>query len=132
MPVALQMAHSVDPKDALMADLGAVVDDIEPLGAQILVAIYQMPEKTASGIYVPEKSRKENDFQGKVGLVLKAGPTAFMEDDTHVFGERVPEVGDWVMFNVGDTMGFELGKNRCRFIEDVNVKAIVTRPDIIW
>lgn len=131
MARALLMDHKVDPKQELLREVEPFLDDIDVLGAYLLVAIYKRPEKTASGIYMPGKARAEDEFQGKVGLVLKAGPTAFMEDETHHFTEA-PVVGDWVLFNVGDTFGFELGERRCRFVEDVNVKAILKRPDIVW
>lgn len=131
---ALQMVHEIDPADEISAEVKHFVSDVEPLGAQILVAVYMRPEKTKGGIIVPDSTsgtRTEDRYQGKVGLVLKIGPLAFSEDDKHHWGDRVPKAGDWILYRVGDTFPFILGKRTCRFVEDVDVKAIVKRPDIV-
>ncbi|MDE2467166.1 MAG: hypothetical protein KGL35_00040, partial [Bradyrhizobium sp.] len=95
---ALKMVHAVDPADEIRSEVGKLVDDIEVLGAQVLVAAYIRPERTAGGILlpdVPNSTRAEDEYQGKVGLVLKCGPLAFVEDDKHHWGSRIPKAGDW-------------------------------------
>ncbi len=131
---AILMVHDVDPRKALQDAMGRFADEMTVLGAQLLVAVYKRPDRTAGGVILAESTRKEDEYQGKVGLVLKIGPLAFQEDATHQFGDVIPKVGDWVMFNVGDTFGLHLGDsrdNKARIIEDVNVKAILKRPDIV-
>lgn len=132
MAQALTMLHARDPKETLFEEVGGAINDVELLGSTLLVAIYVRPTKTASGIYLTEKTTDEDLYQGKVGLVLRLGPIAFKEDETHRFGGVVPKVGDWVLLNVGETWPFSLGKTRCRIVEDVSVKAILARPDLAW
>lgn len=128
---ALKMIHAVEPKQEILDEIGALIGDVEPLGAQVLVAAYVRPEKTAGGIILADNTRGEDNYQGKVGLVLKLGPLAFADDAQHQWGARKPVVGDWVIFRVGDTFPTILGKRQCRFVEDVSVKAILARPDSV-
>lgn len=129
---AMPMVHETDPKDEILEEIGAMLPHIEVLGASVLVAVYKRPERTKSGLYLADRTREEDNFQGKVGLVLRCGELAFVDDATHRFGERKPKHGDWIVFQVGDTFGIELGERRCRFVEDVHVKAIIPRPDMVW
>jgi co-chaperonin GroES (HSP10) len=131
MATAIQMVHARDPREELWLDVEPYLADITVLGARVLVAVYVRPEQTKSGILLPAQTRHEDVYQGKVGLVLKCGPLAFQDDATHRFGNQVPTVGDWVVFSVGDTFGMELGKRRCRTVEDVDVHLIINRPDIL-
>lgn len=132
MAQALLMVHDRDPKDVLLDELKDYLDLVQPVGAGVMVAVYQRPEKTVGNILLPDKYRGEDVYQGKVGLVLAMGPIAFSEDASHRFGERIPQVGDWIVYSVGETFSFELGKVRCRMVEDVSVRAIVQQPDIIY
>lgn len=135
MATAVAMRHLVDPKNEIWDDVREYLDDVEPLGTDVLIAVYVRPERTAGGIIVDlgDKGMKHEDrYQGKVGLVLKMGPAAFREDEAHNWGGRAPKIGDWIAVNVGDTWSCELGKRRCRIVEDVHCKLIVQRPDIIY
>lgn len=132
MSRALQMVHDRDPKDVLLEQAGPFADKLTPIGARVLVATYIRPEKTKSGIIITQNTRREDEYQGKVGLVLKMGPLAFTEDKDHEWGGVVPKIGDWVLMNIGDTRRLSVGENPCRFIEDVNCQAILTDPDAVW
>lgn len=131
MATAIAMVHDEDPKAAILQDLSPYLGQIEVLGARVLVAVYVRPKQSAGGIYLPDKTVDEDRYQGKVGLVLSLGPIAFQDDATHRFGTIKPEVGDWVVFSVGDTFGLELGKRRCRSVEDVDIHMVLPRPDMI-
>ena len=130
MAQAMLMAHEADPRAEIMDQVNQHLEDIEVMGASVLMAVYTRPDRTKSGIFLTDKTKDEDRYQGKVGLVLKVGPIAFQDDDTHRFGDFVPTVGDWVLINIGETFPFEMGERRCRIVEDVNVKAILRRPDI--
>jgi co-chaperonin GroES (HSP10) len=125
------MVHDADPRQEIWNEVETYLDKIDPLGAELLVAVYKRPERTKGGLILSDVSRREDEFQGKVGLVLKMGPVAFTEDGTHRWGDQAPAVGDWVLFKVGDTFSLELGERRCRFVEDVNVRAILMQPDVV-
>ena len=129
---ALQMVHDRDPKDVLLEQAGPFAEKLTPIGARVLVATYIRPRKLASGLELPDKYIQEDEYQGKVGLVIKMGALAFTEDEGHQWGNVVPKVGDWVLMNIGDTKRLSVGKNTCRFIEDVNVQAILTDPDAVY
>jgi co-chaperonin GroES (HSP10) len=131
MATAIAMVHEEDPKGAIWKDIEPYLAEVDVLGARVLVAVYVRPKQSAGGIYLPDKTVDEDKYQGKVGLVLALGPIAFEDDTTHRFGTIKPEVGDWIVFSVGDTFGLEIGKRRCRSVEDVDVHMIIDRPDII-
>lgn len=104
-------ASAAEAKREILEAAGDLTD-IEIFGAQLLIAPYIRPEKTRGGIITPGSAAREDEFQGKVGLVLKVGPTAFrkttFKDDGGVdrmgdeaqFGGRHPEVGDWIFHDV--------------------------------
>ena len=58
------------------------------------VAVYERPEQTKSKIFLTDSVRDEDKFQGKVGLVVKMGPDAFVDSGGWVF-QRKAAVGDW-------------------------------------
>lgn len=132
MVSALKMVHTVDPKTVIFDATKNFADKVLVLGARVLVATYIRPEKTTGGIILTDKSRGEDVWQGKVGLVLALGPLAFQNDEEHRWGEIKPQVGDWVLTNIGDTRRLQLGPSSCRFVEDVHVQAIITDPDTVW
>lgn len=143
MPLPLRVVHTTDPKQDIIDDVGSFINGIEPLGAGVLLVMYERGKqkgdvRTAGGIIVPETQTgtlREDKFQGKVGLVMALGPLAFQEDATHQWGGNTPKVGDWVMINVGDTYSFDLPNDRrARIAEDVNVKAKVQSAqfDGVW
>ena len=67
------MKHDVDPRDAILKNLGDILDGYEILVNEVLVATYRRPEKTASGFFLPRKTLEEDLFQSKCGLVVKVG-----------------------------------------------------------
>lgn len=131
MPKALAMVHDDDPRQALKEKLGSTIDHVVPLGTGVMVAVYKRPERTKSGLYLADNTRGEDDHQGKVGLVLRCGPTAFEEDASHRFGGLVPKQDDWIIYSVGETFAFMLGDVKVRIVEDVHIRAIVDQPDIV-
>src|SRR6185312_5199214 len=138
MAQPLRVLHDRDPREDIREDVGAVTDTIDPLGAGVLIVMYERGKgkgeaKTAGGIILANKTLDEDKYQGKAGLVMKLGPIAFTDDASHQWGDRVPQVGDWVMVNVGDSFAFDLpGDRRARIVEDVNVKAILRHQDMVW
>lgn len=132
MPSALKMAHVKDPRDEIHAKLGGAEDGVRIMGARVLVATYVRPEQTAGGIFLADRTRDEEKHQGKTGLVIALGPLAFEDDETHQWGVTKPVIGDWVMFNIGDTRRLVIRDVECRILEDVAVQAVVGDPDEIY
>jgi len=128
--VAVAMLHEDDPREELkskIGDLGA----IDVFHNQVLVATYKRPEKTKSGLYLADSTRKEDEYQGKVGLVLKKGPAAFVDEGNIQFHGMSVEVGDWVTYRFSDGFPLEINGVHCRLLEDSHVKLRVASPDLI-
>lgn len=135
MPVAsraLEMVHDTDPRKEIEDSLSPYLDEIEVMGARVLIGVYVRPSRTRGGIIIADSTRNEDNYQGKIGLVLKLGPLAFTADATHDWGDRAPKVGDWVLFRVGDTHPLIIGDRACRLAEDVAIQAVVGRPDMVF
>lgn len=134
MALPLRIQHANDPRTELMMRMKPVIQSINPMGARVLVAVYKPDDdaKTKSGLILVSKTTDEYRWQGKVGLVLALGPIAFTEDATHTWGDRIPKVGDWVCFNIGDTRSADTSVGMVRFIEDTEVLAIVSDPDAVY
>jgi len=126
----MSMYHEVDPKHEIMDKFGDLAD-IDVFHNLILVATYLRPEKTKGGLILTDKTRKEDEYQGKVGLVIKKGPMAFVDDDRIQFNGQNVEVGDWVTYRFSDGLPLEIDGVHCRLIEDSHVKLRVSSPDIV-
>lgn len=131
MPTALKMVEQ-DSREEIRAKLKGAERQIRIMGARVLVATYIRGEKTASGIYLPDRTRDEEKHQGKAGMIIAMGPLAFEDDDTHKWGDDKPGIDDWVMFNIGDTRRLVVGDAECRILEDVAVQAVIANPDEIY
>lgn len=136
---AVEYAHDIDPKQALLEKVGDL-SGVEVFGSDVLVALYTPPEKTKSGLIISDNTRDEFKFQGKVGLIIKMGSTAYLDDEGNKF--RDMDAGDWVVFRPSDGWPFQLNtmKSRiskdgivdCRVITDINIRCRVSHPDIIY
>ena len=124
-----QMLHDEDPAAKLSKELGDI-SGIELFHNQVLVAVYQRPEKTKSGILLPGQTRDEDKYQSKIGLVVKKGDAAFLSSGEWTFPNV--ELGDWVIFRPSD--GWNTGVNGvlCRILVDTSIKGRVSNPDSFW
>ena len=127
----MKMAHATDPKTELLNEVGDI-KEVEIFNNQILCAIYIRPQKTKSGIILTEKYVDEDKYQGKVGLVLKMGPEAFVDDSGKWFKNMKIKVGDWVVFRPSDGWSVSINGKSCRILDDVAIRGRVKSPDIIW
>lgn len=125
------MEHKNDPRQALLKELGEI-KPIEIFNNQVLVAVYVRPEKTASGILLPGATRDEDKYQGKVGLVIKKGPTAFQDTQGQWFQGVEINVDDWVVFRPSDGWAITINGVLCRVLDDINVRGRIDRPDRVW
>ena len=74
----------------------------------------------------------EDEWQGKVGLVLKLGPNAFVDDeDDSFYGQKV-DPGEWVVFKVGDAWSLNINGYPCRLVRDSSIKLKVADPNIVF
>lgn len=115
-----------------MEGLGDALNQIEIFHNQLLVAVYIRPGVTKGGIILTDKAVDEDMWQGKVGLVVKKGPIAFVDDQRNTFNGQNVEIGDWVVFRVQEAPAIKVNGLMCRLLEDIHVRGVVTTPEIIW
>lgn len=126
-----QLAQATDPKRALFEAVGDL-SGLDIFHNQVLVAIYVRPEKTAGGIIRPGDNIKEDEYQGKVGLVVKRGPAAFLDTAEEDFLGQSVEVGDWVVFKVGDGWQITIRDTACRILTDRTVRMRTKNPEDVF
>jgi len=125
------MEHDVDPKVVLKEQIGNI-DSFDIYNNQILIAVYVRPEKTKSGIYLTDGLRAEDQYQSKVGLVLKKGPAAFEGDDSLWFKDMKIELDDWIVFRPSEGWAITVNGVLCRMLDDTSVRGKIDVPDKIW
>ena len=125
------MEHDEDPKVILKEQIGNI-DSFEIYNNQILIAVYVRPEKTKSGIFLPDAHRAEDQYQSKVGLVLKKGPAAFEGDDSLWFKDMKIELDDWIVFRPSEGWAITVNGVLCRMLDDTSVRGKIDVPDKIW
>jgi co-chaperonin GroES (HSP10) len=127
---ATAFAHDIDPKTKLLEAVGDI-SDVEIFHNQVLVAVYIAPEKTKGGIIRPYQNVEEDKYQGKIGLILKCAPRAFVSDAKWQWPDDMGE-GDWVFYRVSDTIPCTVNGQACRIVDDVDVKGRAGDPDRVW
>lgn len=116
----------------LMFEMVGDLSKIEVMGNRVLVGIYIEPSRKG-GLFLAKETLKESVFQGVVGLVLKAGKSAFIDDpENKVFFHSQPvNVGDWVAFRAGDAKRTQIRGVDCRMVEDTLIDLVVADPNCI-
>ena len=119
-----------DPKKAILDAVGDL-SGIEIMFNHILVGTYIRKKITSGGVHLPDSTVQEDEFQSKVGLVLKMGPLAFLNDDgTPLYGQNI-EVGDWIVYRVGDGWSMQVHRTPCRMLADHNIRMKIQKPEAI-
>lgn len=131
MPAAkiYKIAESDDPKSALIDAVGDL-SKISLFSGRVLVAIYIAPE-TVRGIIRTDTNKREDIYQGSVGLVLKKGVLAFKDDNTTSFHGQDVQPNEWVVFRPGDAKRIQLNGVDCRIVEDTTIDMVVSDPAIV-
>jgi hypothetical protein len=75
--VIRKLAAAEDQKAAIWESIGDSLDYITLTGNKFIMAVYISRETSRGGIIKPDETLKEDIFQSKVGLILKAGPDSF-------------------------------------------------------
>jgi co-chaperonin GroES (HSP10) len=125
------MEHDTDPAENIRKEMGDI-SDIEIFHNQVLVAIYIRPEKTKSGLYLSAQTRDEDKYQGKVGLIIKKGADAFVDDTGKWFKGVNLDVGDWIYFRPSDGWQITVHGQLCRILDDTDVRGRTPQPDTVW
>lgn len=122
-----------DPKKALWDAVGReVVDRVEVFFNRMLVGTYIRPThyslEGGHKMFLPDSAHKDDQFQSKVGMVLKKGSLCFVDDQQNTFVDNV-EVGDWVVYWIGSGRQLILNGVHCRILEDSHIMMRVPDPE---
>lgn len=136
MPL-VRMQHDKDPKQEIIDRVKPFLDGITVLGEDVLLGVYMRPEVTKGGIHLPGQTRQEDEYQGLACVILKMGPLAFIEDENHHYGDRRPQIGDWVAVKKSQGYSLKIGASTndvqaCRLMHESGIKLIISEPDMVW
>ncbi len=111
--------------------------DIEILFNDVLVAKH-IRTRVSEHIEAAPETQREDVYQGVVGLVVKIGPTAFVDDEHTTFPvkkwHRPIAVGDWVLYRSSDGWDKDIAPVegilavKCRMIQDAHIRGRVKFP----
>jgi len=139
--IAEAIGKGKDARTVLVDAIGKDnIENFEPFHNLILIATYIRSDKTQGGIIIGgDRTRAEDRFQGKIGLVLKVGPTAFKGKTPESFGSVTVKPGEWIMYKASDAHEFyfvdekkPLDGSSARLIEDTLVMGRVVDPERIF
>ena len=91
--------------------------EIEPLGTRVVCEVRVMPERTASGLYIPTTVREEH--HAAEADVLAVGPDV-----------KGLAVGDHIIFNEFTGAEVELDGQRVKIMREEDVLAKVTEKKV--
>lgn len=128
---AMRMAHEIDPAKVIRDKVGNL-KDFTIFGNYVLIGIYERPTQTKSGIFLSDQTRNEDRHQGKAGLVLKKGPTAFVSDAHYDFKDSNVSEGDWVAIFVSDGRQIVINGQLARLVEDQHIRLKIPAPDVVF
>jgi co-chaperonin GroES (HSP10) len=125
--------RSTDPRKDILDFFRDISPKIHVQANDVLVASYLRPEKTKGGILRPDTNKEEDIWQGKVGLIVKLGPEAFLDSPEYTFHrDSVRQVGDWVYYWPNDARVISVSGFPCRQMRDTNIKGRLDDPEIIF
>lgn len=127
-----QISQAADPKKAILAAVGDL-SNAEVFTDLVLVGTFIRHERTAGGIIRPTDNVKEDEYQGKVGLVLAKGPMAWMpNDDGSSDGGANAEIGSWVVYAIKDGWPVQINGTPCRFVPYSKLRMRTNDPNLVF
>lgn len=146
--------HKVDPAEKIYTQMGIAVktsgknrgQPVEPnvipgyyiAGNRVIIAVYERPEsiELAGGheLYLSDQTRREDEHQGKAGLIIAMGSKAFVSDDNYDFGPDAAmfKPGVWVAIHVSDGRKIVINGQLCRIVEDQFIGLRIPAPDAVY
>jgi len=102
----------------------------QPVGYRLLVIPYYMPEKTKSGVYIPNQTRDRESFATVAAYVVKVGPDAYKDENKFPSGSWCQEKS-WVLMGRYSGNRFKVDGLEVRLINDDNIIATILDPSDI-
>jgi hypothetical protein len=126
-----QISQASDPRAAIIKAAGDLSK--EKVAADlVLVGTYIRNERTAGGIIRPVDVVKEDEYQGKVGLVLKTGPIAYAEWEDGEFRGENARLHSWVVYAIKDGWPVQINGTPCRFVPYDKIRMVVSDPAMVF
>lgn len=127
------ISQAADPKKAILAAVGDLSKQ-EVFTDLVLVGTFIRNERTAGGIIRPSDNVKEDEYQGKVGLVLAAGPDAHGYSGVTGEPDSGPNaaVGSWVVYAIRDGWPVQINGTPCRFVPYSKLRMRITDPNLVF
>lgn len=125
-------ADGFEEQARIMREMVGDLSKIELMGNRVLIGIYIEPSRKGS-LYLAKETLKESIYQGVVGLVLKKGKAAFVDDPENkvFFHGQSAKDGDWAAFRAGDAKRTQIRGVDCRIVEDTLIDMVVADPNIV-
>lgn len=130
-PKIEQISQSNNPKKAIIDAVGDL-GHVHVCSDLVLLGTFIRNEMTRGGIIRPKENVNEDEHQGKVGLVLKAGPIAYADwedDDTR---GQAAELGTWVVYYLMDARQFQINGTPCRMIPYEKIRMVIPDPNMVF
>jgi co-chaperonin GroES (HSP10) len=138
MPIASaskidQISQAADPKSAIIKAVGDLTTT-KIAADLVLLGTYIRNEKTAGGIIRPTDVLKEDEYQGKVGLVLAVGPIAYADFETQatVPQGEMAELHTWVVYQIKDAWPVQINGTACRVIPYDKIRMQIPEPSMVF
>jgi hypothetical protein len=145
MPAAARRSvEQIDQKKQEILDRLGDISGLEIAQNEVLIATYMRPKKVGS-FYMPDDNLKEDQYQGKTGLVVKIGEACrFKRTDpaTGVTYGLDIQLHDWVVVRTSDTWPLEVNPDRdnfnpinfvkCRLVYDDQIRMKIPHAGMIW
>lgn len=123
-----EIARADNPKLALIKAVGDL-SECEVFQDLVLVATFIRNEKIR-GIIRPDVA--EDEYQGKVGLVLKCGPFAYSEWEEYDNRGANAEVHSWVVYAIKDGWPVQINGTPCRFVPYDKIRMQIPDPNLVY
>lgn len=125
------LSQAADPRMAIIKAVGDL-DDVTVFSDMVLVGTFIRHEKTSGGIILTKDNIAEDIWQGKVGLVLKAGPLAYADWETDDQKGKAAQIGTWIVYAIKDGWGITLNEVPCRLIPYDKIRMSVVDPKKVF
>lgn len=130
--------YARDPKGFLLDRCSVWLPSMTLMHNLVLCATYYLPAfeflPNGSKFFRTDTSHNEALWQGKVGLVIGTGPTAFKDEPQLglYFHNQKVEIGDWVQWDIHDARQCTFNRIHCRYIKDVSIIAKWDDPRLVY
>lgn len=129
-PKIERLSQAADPKQAIIKAVGNI-SGLKVGSDLVLLGTYIRNEMTAGGIIRPKENVEEDEYQGKVGLVLKAGPMAAGGWEDEATSGQMAELHTWVVYQIKDAWPVQINGTPCRFVPYEKIRAQIPEPSMV-